>query len=67
MPYPRGLAETFARQMTEAVHVLDDRLHVWQVAAERAGLPDEEVRVIHEHQLVFLVGQEWVVFNDDGH
>jgi hypothetical protein len=53
--------------MSAAVHVLDEKLHVWQVAAQRAGLPDEEVRVLHETQLVYLIGQEWVVSNQGGH
>lgn len=64
MAYPRSSAEDFAREMAGAISDLHEELHVWQVAAERAGLPDSEVRVLHETGLVFLVGQEWVVHHD---
>ena len=65
MSYPHRLAQEFARAMADAVHCLDVSLHAWQLAARRAGLPDEEVRVIDADRLLFLIGQEWVVFNDD--
>src|SRR4051794_11169507 len=64
MPYPRRLAEEFAGALPLALKELNDRLFVWERAAELAGLPTVEVRVLEEVRMTFLIGQEWVVYND---
>jgi hypothetical protein len=58
------MAEQFAEALdVEHANIPGDDL-LWEAAFRRAGLPKEDVRVIARSGVVYLLGQDWVVYPD---
>lgn len=58
------MAEQFAGALdSEHANIPGDDL-LWEAAFRRAGLPMEDVRIITRSGVVYLLGQDWVVYPD---
>lgn len=64
MPYPYRMAQQFAEALSDEHATIPGDDLLWEAAFRRAGLPKEDVRVITRNGVVYLLGQDWVVYPD---